>query len=129
MTVNTVTLTGNLTRDPELKPMGSTEKLEFSIAVNDRLRNQQTGDYEDRPSYFDCTVFGKRGQSLARFLSKGMKVSLQGKLRQDRWQKDGKNCSKVYVVCDEIEFMSQSQKPKQKPREEYGDYYSDEIPF
>lgn len=130
MSINSVAISGNLTRDPELRSKdGETGTLRFSIAVNDRRRNPQTGDWEDVPNYVDCAIFGKRAVSVERYLAKGSKVSILGKLRQEKWQKDGKNFSRITVVCDEIEFMSQSQKQKQKPREEYGDYYSDDIPF
>ncbi len=109
MSINRVTITGNLTRDPELRalPSGSSV-LSFGVAVNDRWRNPQTQQWEDRPNYIDCVMFGNRAQSLANILHRGMKVAIEGKLRWSQWQdrESGKNRSKIEVVVDEVEFMS-----------------------
>lgn len=108
MSINRVMLSGNLTRDPELRvTAGGTQVLSFGIAVNDRRRNQQTGEWEDYPNFVDCTLFGNRAEPLSRFLSKGTKVAIEGKLRYSSWQaKDGTNRSKLEVVVDELDFMS-----------------------
>lgn len=109
MSINRVTLTGNLTRDPELRALPSgTQVLNLGVAVNDRRRNQQTGEWEDYPNYIDCVMFGTRGESVSRFLSKGSKVAIEGKLRWRQWQdrNTGQNRSKIEVVVDDIEFMS-----------------------
>lgn len=108
MSINRVVISGNLTRDPELRATaGGTQILNFGIAVNDRMRNQQTGEFEDRPNFVDCVVFGARAEALSRLLSKGMKVAIEGKLRYSSWEKDGQKRSKLEVVVDEIEFLSQ----------------------
>lgn len=115
MAINRVALTGNLTRDPEAKATaGGTAILQFSLAVNDRVRNPTTNEFEDRPNYVDCVMFGTRADSLARFLAKGMKVAVDGKLRYSSWEKDGQKRSKLEVVVDEIEFMSQRQQQGQQ---------------
>ena len=109
MSINRVNISGNLTRDPELRSLPSgTPVLSFGVAVNDRARNQTTGNWEDRPNYVDCVVFGNRAEPLNRFLSKGSKVAIEGKLRWSQWQdkQTGSNRSKLEVVVDEVEFLS-----------------------
>ena len=87
MSINKVTITGNLTRDPELRetPSGF-QVLSFGVAVNDRRKNNQTGQWEDYANFVDCTMFGARAASVSRFLSKGSKVAIEGKLRWSQWQ-------------------------------------------
>jgi single-strand DNA-binding protein len=108
MSINRVVISGNLTRDPELKATSSgMSVLKMGIAVNDRRKNQQTGEWEDVPNFFDVTVFGTRGESLSRFLSKGSKVAVEGKLRWRQWETpDGAKRSAVEIIADDIEFMS-----------------------
>lgn len=107
MSINRVTITGNLTRDPDLRSTaGGMPVLGFGVAVNDRRKNQQTGEWEDYPNFIDCTMFGARAQSISRFLSKGSKVAIEGKLRWSQWERDGQKRSKIEVIVDEIEFMS-----------------------
>lgn len=82
MSINRVIISGNLTRDPELRSTASgLPVLGFGVAVNDRRKNQQTGEWEDYPNFIDCTMFGARAESLNRYLNKGTKVSIEGKLR------------------------------------------------
>lgn len=110
MSINRVNISGNLTRDPELRAtQGGMQVLGFGVAVNDRRRNQQTGEWEDYPSFVDCTMFGNRAESMGRILHKGMKVAIDGKLRYSSWDKDGQRRSKLEVIVDEIELMSQKQ--------------------
>lgn len=107
MSINRVIISGNLTRDPELRSTaGGLPVLGFGVAVNDRRKNQQTGDWEDYPNFIDCTMFGTRAESLSRFLTKGTKVSIEGKLRWSQWERDGQKRSKIEVIVDELEFMS-----------------------
>ena len=108
MSINRVIISGNLTRDPELRATNSGSSiLSFGVAVNDRRRNQQTGEWEDVPNFVDCVVFGARAEPLSRFLSKGSKVAIEGKLRYSSWEtKDGQCRSKLEVVVDEVEFLS-----------------------
>lgn len=110
MSINRVVISGNLTRDPDLRSTASgMPVLGFGVAVNDRRKNQQTGEWEDYPNFIDCTMFGARAQSVSRFLSKGSKVAIEGKLRWSQWERDGQKRSKVEVIVDEIEFMSRQQ--------------------
>lgn len=110
MSINSVSISGNLTRDPELRQTaGGMAILGFGVAVNDRRKNQQTGEWEDCPNFIDCTMFGERAKAVSCFLSKGSKVAIEGKLRWSQWERDGQKRSKVEVIVDEIEFMSRQQ--------------------
>lgn len=142
MSINRVELTGNLTRDPELRSTASgTSVLSFGVAVSDRVKNPQTGEWEDRPNFVDCTMWGKRAESVSRFLSKGTKVAIEGKLRWSQWEdkNGGGKRSKLDVVVDEIEFMSQRQDSYSDPAYSAPTYsqpkyveatlYDSEIPF
>jgi single-strand DNA-binding protein len=107
MSINRVVISGNLTRDPELRQTASgLPVLALGIAVNDRRKNQSSGEWEDYPNFIDCTMFGARGESVSRFLSKGAKVAIEGKLRWSQWEREGQKRSKIEVIVDEIEFMS-----------------------
>ena len=107
MSINRVIISGNLTRDPELRPTaGGMPVLGFGVAVNDRRKNQQTGEWEDYPNFIDCTMFGARAEALSRYLNKGTKVSIEGKLRWSQWEREGQKRSKIEVIVDELEFMS-----------------------
>ena len=107
MSINRVIVSGNLTRDPELRSTaGGLAVLGFGVAVNDRRKNQQTGEWEDYPNFIDCTMFGARAEALSRYLNKGTKVSIEGKLRWSQWEREGQKRSKIEVIVDELEFMS-----------------------
>lgn len=133
MSINRVTLSGNLTRDPEVRMAGSTPVCEFGLAVNDRKKNQQTGEYEDVPNYFDVVVWGARGEALAKHLSKGSKIMLDGRLRWRQWQtQDGQNRSKVEIVAEDVEFAGQ--KPASTSQANTSpattaEVFGDDIPF
>ena len=110
MSINRVNISGNLTRDPELRATaGGTQVLSFGVAVNDLLRNPQNGEWEARPNFVDCTMFGTRAEAVSRYLSKGSKVAIEGKLRYSSWERDGQRRSKLEVIVDEIEFLSRGQ--------------------
>lgn len=145
MSINRVNISGNLTRDPELRSTASgTQVLSFGMAVNDRHKNQQTGEWEDYPNFVDCTMFGTRAEKLSQYLHKGMKVAIEGKLRYSQWEKDGQRRSKLEVVAEELEFMSrqdggQPQQQYQQPYQQAApqrqapsqtpDLYPEDIPF
>lgn len=111
MSINRVNISGNLTRDPELRAtQGGMQVLGFGVAVNDRRKNQQTGQWEDYPNFVDCTMFGNRAEALSRILRKGMKVAIEGKLRYSSWEdkNGGGRRSKLEVIPDEVELLSQN---------------------
>ena len=107
MSINRVCISGNLTRDPVLRSTsGGMSVLSMGVAVNDRRKNQQTGQWEDYPNFVDCTLFGTRGEKLAQYLAKGSKVAVEGKLRYRSWndQQTGQKRSALEVVVDELEI-------------------------
>ena len=120
MPINSVSISGNLTRDCELRTtQNGTQILTFTVAVNDRKRDQN-GQWVDVPNYIDCCIFGNRAESVSRFISKGSKVSCHGKLRWSQWNdKNGQKRSKVEIVVDEIEFMSKREsQPQNQPQQQ-----------
>lgn len=143
MSINRVIISGNIGRDPELRSTASgSQILSFGLAVNDRRKSQQTGEWEDSTNWVDCVVFGARAEPLGRFLSKGAKVAVDGKLRYSSWEaKDGGKRSKLEVVVDEVEFLSsrnqQAPQPQQQsftadapaPATPAAQVYDESIPF
>lgn len=147
MSINRVNITGNLTRDPELRATaGGTQMLAFGVAVNDRRKNPQTGAWEDVPNFVDCIVFGSRAEAVSRFITKGSKVAIEGKLRYSSWEnKEGQRRSKLEVIVDEIDFLSRQGQQVTSPAAEaakvadtpaYGtprapepEFYDADIPF
>lgn len=112
MSINHVTISGNLTRDPELRQtQGGTSVLQMGVAVNDRRKNPSTGEWEDVANFVDAVLFGTRAERVAQYLTKGTKVAIEGRLRYRAWEQDGQRRSKLEVVVDEIEFMSRQQAP------------------
>lgn len=113
MSINHVAITGNLTRDPDLRNTASgTAVLSFGIAVNDRRKNA-SGQWEDVPNFFECVTFGNRATALSDILTKGMKVAVAGKLHYSSWEKDGQKHSKVDIIANDIELM-QNRKHQQQ---------------
>lgn len=107
MSINKVLISGNATRDAELRSTRSGMCVAtFGMAVNDRRKNQQTGEWEDKPNYVDCTMFGTRAEKLAPYITKGTKLFIEGKLNWSQWEKDGQKRSKLDVTVDEIELGS-----------------------
>jgi single-strand DNA-binding protein len=102
--LNHVVLIGRLTRDAELKYTANGQAVcKFSIAVN---RRRKTGDqWVDEANFFDIVVWGRQGETLNQYLIKGKMVGVDGELRQDRWEQDGQNRSKVEVVVNNIQLL------------------------
>ncbi|MDR2444817.1 MAG: single-stranded DNA-binding protein [Spirochaetaceae bacterium] len=102
--LNHVSLIGRLTRDAEYKVLPSGQAVcNFSIAVNRRRKN---GDnWEDEANYFDIVLWGKQADSLNRYLVKGKQIGVDGELRQDRWQQDGQNRSKVVISAINVQLL------------------------
>jgi single-strand DNA-binding protein len=105
--INRVVLTGNLTRDPELRSTPSGMSVcSLRIASNTRRKNQATGDWEDKPNFFDVTVWGAQGENCARFLSKGRPVAVDGRLEWREWEtQDGNKRQSVEIVADAVQFL------------------------
>ena len=103
--INQVILMGNLTRDPELRTTPSGQSVcSFSLAVN-RSWQCQDGSQQDAVDYFDITAWGKLGELVNQYLSKGRKCLVQGRLSQRSWEQDGQKRSKVEVVASDVTFL------------------------
>ncbi len=106
MSINRVTLTGNLTRDAEARTTASGYTvISFSIAVNDRRKNGSTGEWEDYANFIDCVRF-TQSEKLAGYLTKGTKVAIDGKLHWSSWEQEGQKRSKLEVTVENLEFMT-----------------------
>lgn len=147
--INRVTISGNLTRDPELKATQSGKSvLHFGMAVNDSRLNPQTQQWEDRANFIDVVVFGNMADSLSKMLRKGMKVFVDGKLRYTSWESNGQKRSKVEVVAQHVElpprqqqpqsqqnYAQSQQQPEYRPQQQQAgncstdDVYDEDIPF
>lgn len=120
MAINSVCLSGNLTRDAQLNTTASdVSVLNVGMAVNERRQNKNTGKWEDVPCFVDLVMFGKRAASIAQYLTKGTHVSVQGKLCYSSWERDGQRRSKLEVIINEIDFTPKKQ----------ADVYQDDCPF
>jgi single-strand DNA-binding protein len=105
--INRVILTGNLTRDPELRSLPSgTSVCSLRVAVNTR-RKDQSGEWVDKPNYFSVTVWGAQGDNCARYLSKGRPVAIDGRLEWREWEaKDGSGKREsIDIVADSVQFL------------------------
>jgi single-strand DNA-binding protein len=106
--INTVVITGNLTRDPELRNLPSgTAVCKLRVAVNSRRKDGQTGEWVDKPNYFDVTVWGAQGENCANYLSKGRPVAVQGRLDWREWEaQDGSGKRQaVEIIAESVQFL------------------------
>jgi single-strand DNA-binding protein len=105
--LNVVAMTGNLTRDPELRTLPSgTSVCDMRIACNTRRKNGASGEWEDKPNYFDVKVWGAQGENCARFLSKGRPVAVQGRLEWREWEsQDGQKRQAIDIIADSVQFL------------------------
>lgn len=125
MSINRVVISGNLTRDPEVRTTASgMSVMSLGVAVNDRQKNKQTGEWEDYANFVDCAMFGDRAAKISQYLSKGSKVTIEGKLHYSSWEKDGQKRSKLEIFIDDIDFMSKDNNQQQggqyQPPQNYG---------
>jgi single-strand DNA-binding protein len=104
--INRVTITGNLTRDPELKSLPSgTPVCKLRVAVNSR-RKDQSGEWVDKPNYFDVTVWGAQGENCATYLSKGRPVAVDGRLDWREWEtQEGQKRQSIEIIADTVQFL------------------------
>ncbi|HWH45533.1 MAG TPA: single-stranded DNA-binding protein [Thermoleophilaceae bacterium] len=104
--INRVVLTGNLTRDPELRTTPSgTSVCSLRIACNTR-RKDQSGQWVDKPNYFDVTVWGAQGENCAQYLSKGRPVAVDGRLEWREWDdQQGNKRQAVDIIADSVQFL------------------------
>ena len=127
--VNHVIIIGRLTKDIVLKfTSGGMAIGSFSIAVNRRTKKGE--QWVEEASFFDVSLFGKSAEGLAQYLTKGKQVAVEGELRQDRWQQDGQNRSKVYISANNVQLLGGNDaKGQQKQDAGYqADYRADSFP-
>jgi single-strand DNA-binding protein len=105
--INRVVLTGNLTRDPELRSTGGgTSVCSLRVACNTRRKDPSTGEWTDKPNFFDVTVWGAQGENCAQYLQKGRPVAVDGRLEWREWQdKDGNKRQSVDIIADSVQFL------------------------
>jgi single-strand DNA-binding protein len=105
--LNRVVITGNLTRDPELRSTPSgTALCKLRVAVNSRRKDGQTGEWVDKPNYFDVTVWGAQGENCANYLSKGRPVAVDGRLDWREWEaQDGSKRQSIEIIADSVQFL------------------------
>jgi single-strand DNA-binding protein len=105
MNINRVVLTGNLTRDPELRTTGSGLSIcKLGVACNTRRRNG-AGEWEEKPNYFRVTVFGPQGERCAQYLSKGRPVAIDGRLEWSEYEVEGQKRQSVDIIADSVQFL------------------------
>ena len=120
---NRVILMGNLTRDIELRytPSG-TPVTEVGLAVNDR-RKTQSGEWVDETTFVDITFWGRTAEVASEYLSKGSPIFVEGRLKLDTWEKDGRKNYKLRVVCDRMQMLgSRDGGPRSSSQQSQSDY-------
>lgn len=129
--INCFTVSGNLTKDAELKSLPSgTPLLNFSIAVS--YRYKQSDQWVDKVSYFNCQWFGKQCENMKQYLVKGQGVAIEGELRQDRWEKDGVKHDKYYIIVSKLKLYgskSASVETTTGQGTDKQEVFVDDIPF
>ncbi|HTA06717.1 MAG TPA: single-stranded DNA-binding protein [Solirubrobacteraceae bacterium] len=105
--INRVVMTGNLTADPELRSTpGGTSVCSLRIACNTRRKDNATGEWVDKPNYFNVTVWGAQGENAARYLTKGRPVAIDGRLEWREWEaQDGTKRQATDIIADSVQFL------------------------
>ena len=115
MSLNSVNIMGNLTRDPELKYTNSGRSVCNLSIANNRVYTKN-GEKVTEVSYFDIEVWGVIAENCAKYLSKGSGIIVEGRLKQDRWEKDGKTQSRVRIAANNIHFLPKRGEGNQAPQ-------------
>jgi single-strand DNA-binding protein len=105
--INRVVLTGNLTTDPELRSLPSGMSVcKLRVACNTRRKDGATGEWVDKPNFFDVTVWGAQGENCARYLSKGRPVAIDGRLEWREWESpEGQKRQAIDIIADAVQFL------------------------
>ena len=105
MNINRVVLTGNLTRDPELRSTpGGLAICKLGIACNTRKKNS-AGEWEEKPNFFRVTVFGKQAEHCSSYLRKGRAVAIDGRLEWSQWENEGQKRESIDIIADSVQFL------------------------
>ena len=126
--INHVCISGNVTRDPELKGSGESAILKLTLAVNGSKFNKHSQKWEDVPNYVDCVIFGQRAEKVSDYIRKGSKLMVDGELRYSTWEKDGQKRSKLEVAVNTLELPPRKSEPAQ-PVETPAPVEDDDFPF
>jgi single-strand DNA-binding protein len=106
MNINRVVMTGNLTRDPELRSTcNGLSVCKLGVACNTRRKNNSTGEWEEKPNFFRVTVFGAQGENCAQYLKKGRPVAIDGRLEWSTWETDGQKRESIDIIADSVQFL------------------------
>jgi single-strand DNA-binding protein len=108
MSLNSVNIMGNLTRDPEMKYIPS-GKAVCSLSIANNRVYTKNGEKVTEVSYFDVEVWGLAAENCSKYLTKGNGIIVEGRLRQDRWEKDGKAQSRVRITANAVHFLPKKQ--------------------
>lgn len=131
--INSIVLIGRLTKDADIAyTPGGTARLNLSLAVN---RSIKQGDkWQDKASFFEITVWGKTAENIGKFATKGKQLAVTGYLDQQRWEKDGKNYSKIAIIAESVQLLggNTNSNSAPQPAQNYvpaGNEFPDEIPW
>jgi single-strand DNA-binding protein len=103
---NRVVLLGNVTRDPELRYISNgTAVTDVGLAVNDRRKDGKTGEWIEETTFVDVTLWGRTAEIAGEYVTKGSPLLIEGRLKLDTWEKDGKKNSKLRVVCERMQLL------------------------
>ena len=106
--INRVTLVGRLTRDAELRyTPGGLAVCSFGLAIN--RRRKQGDEWTDEANFFDIVLFGRLGEAISRYLTKGKQIGVDGELRHNRWEQDGQKRSKVEIIANNVQLLGGSE--------------------
>lgn len=136
MNINKVFLAGNLTRDPETRSVGGTEVCSFGLAVNKKY-TAKSGEKREEVLFIDCNAWGKTGETIARYCSKGSGLFIEGELKLDQWEgKDGSKQSRIKVTVLSFQFVGDRAEKSDRTSKTTGLAYhgrdemtEDDIPF
>lgn len=135
MSINFVAISGNLTRDAQVRRTASGMAIvSFTVAVNERRKNNQTGEWDDYANYVDVTWFGAYAEKCAGSLVKGAPIALGGSLRYSQWEREGQKRSKLEVIANEVQMPPRQQGQFNPPQRQQADVpqfevYDEDIPF
>lgn len=130
---NNVTLVGNITREIELRHVGSnnTAVTDIGLAVNERVKRGDS--WEDVTSFFDCTLWGRTAEIANEYLGKGSSVLVSGRLKQETWEKDGQKRSKVKIIVNELQMLGKkgdrNEHNQEQPKSQQAAAMNQETPF